>query len=490
MRLKIKKLSLDAGRPVVFLDENTAKKIHVHIGERIEVSYDGKKGIAVLDIVKGFLHKDEISLSKELIDDLGAKPGEFVDISLALSPKSASFITKKLSGKELTRDEIFEIVSDISKNALTEAEIAYFVASVYENKMSFKETINLTEAMWKTGKTLHWHTQNIVDKHCIGGIAGNRTTPIVVSICASAGIVMPKTSSRAITSASGTADVIETLARVDFSSSDLKEIVKKVGACLAWGGSLGLAPSDDKLIRVERLLNLDPESQLIASIMSKKLAAGSKYVLIDIPYGKNAKVNKNEAIKLKKKFIDVGKHFKLIMHVVLTKGDEPIGNGIGPVLEMKDVIRVLKRDSPHPEDLEKKSLFLAGEILEFTGKAKQGQGEKMAKDILNSGKAYEKFQQIIEAQGRKNNELKLGKYSFQIKSKKSGKIEVVNNHYINHLARILGCPTDESAGVYIYKHQGESVSKGEIILTIYAESQKKLNEGIEYSKQNKVISIK
>jgi len=489
MRLKIKKLSLGAGRPVAFIDDKTAKKIRVHAGERIEILFDGRKEISIVDVVNGLLRKDEISISDELIEDAHLKPGDYVDVNLALSPKSTAFIAKKLAGQTLSRDEIFTIVQDISDNALTEAEIAYFVSGNYEHGMSFEETIYLTEAMWKTGKTLHWHSPEIVDKHSIGGIAGNRTTPIVVSICASLGVIMPKTSSRAITSASGTADVIETLAKVDFSSDELKRVVKKAGACLAWGGALGLSPSDDKLIRIERLLNLDPESQLLASIISKKLAAGSKYVLIDIPYGKNAKVSREEGIKLKEKFIKICKHFKLKIKVVLTPGAEPIGNGIGPVLEMKDVIRVLKRDSPHPEDLEKKSLFLAGEILELVKRAKKGKGMKMAKDTLYSGQAYKKFNEIINAQGRRPGELKLGRYTLQIKSSVSGKILEVNNKMVNHLGRILGCPVDESSGIYLFKHTKDKVSKNETLMTLYAESPRKLEEAHSYCKDNKIFTI-
>jgi AMP phosphorylase len=490
MRLKIKTLKLDAGRPIAFLNESTAKKLHLHIGERVQISNDGQKIIAIADIVKGFLKKDEVSLSQEIMGYLKVSPGDFVDVDFVLPPKSTQFIMNKLAGKTLSRNEIFMIIEDISSNLLTEAEIAYFVSGNYEHGMSMQETFYLTEAMYKTGVNLHWHTKDIVDKHCIGGIAGNRTTPIVVSICAAAGIVMPKTSSRAITSASGTADVMETITKVDFSSKDLQRIVKQTNACLAWGGSLGLAPSDDKLIRVERLLNLDPESQLIASILSKKLSVGSKYVLIDIPFGKNAKVNKKEALELKKKFLKVGKHFGLKMEIILTKGDEPIGNGIGPVLEMKDVLRVLRRDAPHPKDLEEKAILLAGIILEMTKKAGKGLGKMLAREILESGRAYKKFEEIISMQGKKDRELKPARYSYDIKAHSSGKIIAIDNKLTNLLGRVLGCPSDDSAGIYLYKHCKERVKKGEILLTFYAESPKKLREALDLYKKSKVIIIK
>ena len=489
MKLRLKELSLGAGRPVAFINENSARELNVHIGDRIEISRNGKKIIAIVDIMKKFIAKGEISLSEEIIEYLNLKNGSIIDVALTIEPKSSIFITKKLSGKTLTKDEIYSIVNDIVNNALTEAEIAYFVSGVYENGMNLDETIHLTEAMYKTGEIIKWHTTEIVDKHSIGGIAGNRTTPIVVAICASLGVIMPKTSSRAITSAAGTADVIETLANVDFPVSKLKEIVRKTGACLAWGGSLGLAPVDDKLIRVERLLNLDPESQLIASILAKKLAVGSKYVLIDIPYGKYAKVNKKRAIQLRRKFLQVGRHFKLKMNVVLTDGSQPIGNGIGPVLEMQDVIRVLKRQNS-PKDLEEKSIFIAGAILEMVNKAKKGKGEQIAREILYSGKAFKKFEEIISAQGKKFIDLKPAKFRFDIKSKKNGKINFIDNKSINLLGRILGCPLDKAAGLYLYKHNRDKIKKGEVLVTFYSESDKKLKEAIRFFNENKPIGIK
>lgn len=489
MKLKLKKLRLGAGRPVAFINEEFAKILNVHIGDRVEISSGKGKIIAIVDIVKSLLGKSQIGLSDEVTNYLRLKSGELVDVRLALETKSTRFIAKKLNGAELTREEIFAIINDIVNNSLTEAEVAYFVSGVYENGMSLKETIHLTEAMYKTGKVLSWHSKEIVDKHSIGGIAGNRTTPIIVPICASAGIIMPKTSSRAITSASGTADVIETIANVDLQSSKLKEVVRKTGACLAWGGSLGLAPSDDKLIRVERLLNIDPESQLIASIMAKKLAVGSKDILIDIPFGRNAKVSREKALKLKKMFLEVAKHFKLKMKVVLTDGSQPIGNGVGPVLEMIDVIKVLKREKGYPKDLEEKSLFLAGEIFEMVGKVDKGMGFKLAEEILNSGMAFKKFQEIISAQGRVNGHLKLAKFRYTVKSSGKGKIKEINNKHINYLCRILGCPTDRASGVYIYKHIGSSVDKSEPLITLYAESRRKLNEGITFLSETRPIKI-
>jgi putative thymidine phosphorylase len=263
--------------------------------------------------------------------------------------------------------------------------------------------------------------------------------------------------------------------------------VKKTNACLVWGGALDMVPADSKIIKVEKALKIDPEAQLIASIMAKKLAVGSKYILIDIPYGKFAKVSKQQALKLKKKFEYLGKVFKKKLKCVLTEGKEPMGNGVGPALELNDLIAVLDQKQKGPKDLEEKSLFLAGELLEMTGKAKKGKGYKMAEEILLSGKAFEKFKQIIKAQGGKIKKLKPAKFKKNILSKKSGKISEINIKKINSLARVSGCPADKFAGLWIYISVGDKVKKGDKLLTIYSKSKSRLQEAVKFYKKSKPI---
>ena len=128
----------------------------------------------------------------------------------------------------------------------------------------------MTKAMVRTGTQLHWRQPLVVDKHCIGGLAGNRTTPIVVAIAAELGLTIPKTSSRAITSAAGTADTMAMLAPVDLDEAQIRRVVETCGGCIAWGGAMNLAPADDMLIRIERALDVDSAGQLVASVLSKK----------------------------------------------------------------------------------------------------------------------------------------------------------------------------------------------------------------------------
>ncbi len=419
MHLKVKILKFLAGRPVCMIHEKTAKELGLYVDDRVSIKKRNKKIISIIDIVSGIINSHEIAVSDIIVKNLKLKNNDKINISIAPKPNSINLIRKKLKGEELEKREIEEIINDISRNALTGAEIAFFISAVYNRDMSLNETKNLIQAMVQTGSQIKLRGK-IADKHSIGGIAGNRTTPIIVSICSSVGLIMPKTSSRAITSAAGTADVIETIAKVDFSIKQIKKILKKTKACFVWGGALNLAPSDDKIIKIGKIIKIDSTAQLLASILSKKISVDSKYILIDIPYGKSAKVTKRQAEKLKIKFLKLGKKFYLKLEVILTDGSHPIGNGVGPVLEMIDVIKVLQRQNP-PKDLEEKSIMLAGKLLEMTGKAKKGNGIKSAAQILDSGKAFKKFQEIIKAQkGSLKNlkKLKPGRYNYTIKAKR------------------------------------------------------------------------
>ncbi len=491
MRLKVKILEFLAGKPIAILHRLTARKMNTHVGDRILISKNEISIIAVVDTAEGFIERDELAVSNEVVSSLNLKKGESLEVSLTEKPETTSIIKKKMDGHSLSKEEIEKIIKNIVRNSLSEAEVAFYVSAIYKNGMNNKETEDLIEAMVSTGQRLSFKGK-IVDKHSIGGIAANRTTPIVVSICSSAGLIMPKTSSRAITSAAGTADTIESIAKVEFSAEEIKEIVRKHGACMVWGGSLGLSPADDKLIQVERVLDIDPEAQLLASVLSKKISVGSKYVLIDIPYGKSAKVDKKKGLRLKEKFEYLGKRFGLKIKCVLTSGESPIGRGIGPILEIIDVIKVLERKQDAPKDLEEKSLFLAGEILELCGQIKKGKGKEAARAILNSGKALDKFKEIILAQDGKVEPIevlkqKLGKHKHEIFSNKNSRVKEIDNKKINLIASIAGCPIDKGSGIYLNKSLDEKITKGDKLLTIYSDSELRLRNALEVCNKIKPI---
>lgn len=488
MKLKFRTLKIRTSKFVIFLHESDAHKLGVHSGERVSIK-DGKASvIGIVDLVSGFIHKGEVALSEEIVTALSLKAGEFVHVSTVGRPASKAILQRELVCQRYTQEELTAVIKDIVSNALSEAEIAYFVSGVYHCGLSLQETVYLTNAIVQTGENMYWGSAKVADKHSIGGIAGNRTTPIVVAICAAAGVLMPKTSSRAITAAAGTADVIESVARVDLSVNELKKIVKKTGACLAWGGSLGLAPADDKLIQIEKMLNLDPEPQLLASILAKKLAVGSKYVLIDIPCGEGAKVTRVRALSLSKKFIAIGSKLGLNIKTLITDGSQPIGRGIGPMLEMQDIVNILKRENG-PKDLENKSLMLAGLLLEMVGKARKGQGKKKAKEILDSGAAFKKFEEIIKAQSGSLSRIRFGSLQHIIRAPKSGTVKAVHNKTINTIGRILGSPIEKTAGLYLHVHKKDSLQKGSPLVTLYSESPARLKEAIAFYTNNNPIIV-
>ncbi len=490
MKLKIKNFNWHAGKPVVFLNDKTAKKMNVFVDDRVAITSKAKV-YAIVDIFPKLVKQKEIGISHELARILKLRTGTIVEVSVSEMSDASFLIKKKINGATLYQKELNLVISEIVHNNLTEAEIAFFTAAEKLNGMKFEETISLTKAMIKTGAKLKFRGKYVADKHCIGGIAGNRTTPIMVAICAAVGLTLPKTSSRAITSAAGTADVIETISNVELPLKKIVNVVEKHKACLAWGGSLGLAPSDDKIIQVERLLSLDIEPQLLASVMAKKISAGAKHILIDIPYGRGAKIKDlTRARRLGKKFLRIGKRFNLKMKVTYTDGTQPIGDGFGPVLEMLDIIKVFQNNGP--QDLKEKSIYLAAELIKLCGIK---DAKTKATKALESGEAYEKFKEIINAQnGKKDFDkrvrgLKLAEFKKIIPAPKSGKITRISNKGINSLCRILGTPETISAGVYMHKHL-EKVKKGEPLLTLYTESKIKMNDALRFLKEFKPIEIK
>ncbi len=494
MKLKVKLLKWSAGVPVVMLNPNTANQIGVHIKDRVSIktsSNNNNEISTIVDLVEGFVKENQVVISSEIKKIMNLKNNQTVLVNLSESPKSLDFIKKKLDGKKLSEKEIIEIINDIVNNSLSEPEIALFVSAMYDNGMNTKETVYLVKAIFNSGSKLTFKNKLVADKHSIGGIPGNRTTPIVVSICASAGLIMPKSSSRAITSAAGTADVIETIAPVEFSVKEVKKIIKKTNACLIWGGGkLNIVPADSRIINVEKILNIDPQAQLLASIMAKKIAMGAKYILIDIPYGKNAKVNKKKAEELKDKFYELGKIFKKKVKVMLNEIKGPMGVGVGPALELLDVINVLDPKKKGPKELEEMSIVLAAEILEMTGKAEKGDGLNMAKRILYSGRAFEKFKQIIKAQNGNFKKLRFSRFKKDIFSKKSGIIHEININKVNFLARIAGCPTDKFAGLKIYFSVGDKVKKNTKLITLYSESKSRLKESVKFYNKKNPIKIR
>ena len=425
---------------------------------------------------------------EEVLDKLHVIHNQAVDLKPTGKPESLTHIREKLMGKELSYENLFGIAKDITNDALTDIEKTYFVSACFTRGLSHNEIVNLTKAMVEAGTKIKFGDM-VLDKHCVGGVPGNRTTMIVIPIIAAAGFIIPKTSSRAITSPAGTADTMECLAKVELSEHKIKEIVKKTGACIVHGGAMNLAPADDKIIEVEHPLSIDAEGQLLASVMAKKYSVSATHVLIDIPMGKSTKADtRSKAEHLKKMFELIGKKLGMNVKVILTDGSQPIGHGIGPLLEAEDVMAVLRNDPLAPADLRKKALMMAGILLEMTGKYRKGSGIKIAKEILQSGKALQKMNHIITAQGKQKMP-SLGTFCYHVRSRYIGRVQEIDNEIIAKIARIAGAPEDKGAGLYIKKYKGDIIKRGDVLYTLYAESQFKWDLALEFLRKNKAYII-
>ena len=489
MRLRVKLLSSELGdMRVVFIPEEVARDLDLVPGGRARLS-TGSRETTVFIAVEGSEGR-VVKVSKSLFDELG-EPEE-VDLRPHIVPQSVSYIRKKLGKVKLGEGEILEIIRDVVSGVLTDVEIAAFVSAQLSVGMDIDEIIYLTKAMVKTGNVLKFD-RPVYDIHSIGGVPGNSKVSIVaVPTIAAAGIFIPKTSSRAITSPAGTADTMEVFAPVEFKTDEVIELAKKVNGFIIWGGTLGLAPADDILIRVEYQLRVDPVSQMVASILSKKLSMGVQNLLIDIPTGREAKVESlEEARNLASLFTQVGNGLGLSIRVGITYGGQPIGYAIGPALEAREALETLMGGGP--TSVREKATAMAGLILEMAGQAPKGAGKKIAKEILSSRKSLEVFKEIVSAMGGdpevKPDDIEVGKHKTEIKAPMDGYVTGVYNKPLTTIARAAGAPIDKGAGILLHVKRGHKVKEGETLMEIYSNSAPRLKEASKLVSTLKPISI-
>jgi len=400
-------------------------------------------------------------------------------------------IQKKLVGKKLTYKEIYAIMDEISHQRFGDILTTYFAASGYSKGFTNEEIYYLTKAMVETGEKLKFKGI-IADKHSVGGVPGTRTTLVIVPIIAAAGFTIPKSSSRAITSPGGTADDMEVLAPVTFSKEEIYRIVKKTNGCIVWGGSVDIAPADDELIKVEQPLSFESYDKFLVSIMAKKIAFGSNHIVIDLPYGEHVKVHReSDAETIKRKFEYLAEKFSVKLHVNIHKTEDPAGRGLGPLLEVREALKVLEQKDDRPLDLEKRVVSLSGILLDLCLKDSRktlsdrirkefGSGLDWAKHLLRSGAALKKMKEIIAAQGGKSDiissDLVPGKFSYPVVAKSSRFVKHINSQNATIIAKILGAPGQKKSGIYLHKKMNEKTIKDEPVMSLYSESEYNLKE--------------
>ncbi|MEM3383775.1 MAG: AMP phosphorylase [Nitrososphaerales archaeon] len=487
MKFKVKVLGIEAGRKLmVIIDDKDASLLGVRTSDRVKITYKDKSIIAIVNIATRF-PRNTIGVFDEVCSKLGIERGDEVEVYPAKSPESLAYIRDKIFGYELNAQEIKAIVKDVVDQNLSDIEIASFLTTLHVRGTNMDEIEALSRAMVETGQILEWEDHPILDKHSIGGVPGDKTTLLVVPIVAAAGFTIPKTSSRAITSAAGTADRVESLCPVNLSLEEIRDVVKKTKACMVWGGALDLAPADDLFIQVEYPLSIDP--LLLPSIMSKKKAIGTDYVVIDLPTGRGTKIKTiGEAQHLARNFIELGNRLGIKVECAVTFGEQPIGFAIGPALEAREALQTLMGKGPI--DLQDKAINLASMLLEMAG---VDSSRDKATEILRTGKAEEKLREIVAAQGGnqyiKPEDIGIGDKVAKVVSNYDGKVLWINNNDIVQIAREAGAPKEKGAGILLKVKIGNEVVKGDVLFEIYAERSQKLESAFALAEKLKPIGI-
>lgn len=492
--LRVRRLGIDTYQePVVYMRSDCPVCRSEGFGSqsRLRIATSTAAVVATLNVVAGDLVEDGyVGLSEIAWRRLEAREGEPAAISHPEPIESFRHVRAKLYGQRLAPEQFQGIVKDIAVNRYTDVQLSAFISACTFARLDLDEIVSLTEAMVDAGQRLSWSYPRIMDKHCVGGLPGNRTTPIVVAAVAACGVVIPKTSSRAITSPAGTADAMETLAPVDLDLATMRRVVEQEGGCIVWGGSVDLSPADDVLIRVERALDVDSDAQLIASVLSKKLAAGATHVVIDVPVGETAKVRSRDAAgALGAQLRAVGVRLGLEVAVEVTDGREPVGRGIGPALEARDVLAVLQRDPTAPPDLHDRAARLAGRLLEIAGVCVPGRGRAKAIEVIDTGQAWRKFEAICRAQGGLREPPSAG-HQKVISARRAGEVARIDNRRLARIAKLAGAPSAQAAGVEIAVRLGQTVARGDPLYTVHAETPGELAYALHYlSAQHDVITI-
>jgi AMP phosphorylase len=434
-----------------------------------------------------------IGIYREAWETMKCVPDEVVDVLPAARPKSVSFIKRKMDKQKLTNEEMHAIIEDIVEGNLTEVELTAFVTASYIYSMDADEIEWMTRAMVKTGDQISFDTHPIMDHHSIGGVPGNKISLDIVPIIAAAGLLIPKTSSRAITGAGGSADLFEILCPVSFRADEIKKMTTKVGGCLVWGGATNIAPADDKIISVEYPLSIDPRSQLLASVMAKKYAVGADTMVLDIPTGNETKIPTiQEGRKMARDFMELGDRLGMKVECVLSYGSTPLGRAIGGGLEVREAMLFLEKNEG-PRSFVEKTIAIAGMMLEMGCVAARNDGARMASEIVKSGKALKKFKEIIEVQGGDPNvtsdSVPVGDKVATVLSPQDGYITDISNKRLVAAVRMAGAPHDKGAGIMLHKKKGEYVNKGDGLYTLYADKEWKLDAAIKESLREPIVYV-
>ncbi|GAB4169034.1 MAG: thymidine phosphorylase family protein [Wenzhouxiangellaceae bacterium] len=492
-RLRARCLDLQTrDRPIAVLREDSPVVRAEGFAAHARILVESVRGQAIATLYptrSELLSTDQIGLSDAAWKALDVRDGDWVDVRHPPPLESMRSVRAKIRGHRFRPEDLDAVVRDVVAGRFDDIELAMFLTTLAAIGLDDGELEALTRAMVEVGERLDWAVPIRMDKHCIGGLPGNRTTPLVVAIVAANGLVIPKTSSRAITSPAGTADTMETLAPVNLDLGRIRRVVEAEGGCVVWGGAVRLSPADDLMIRVARVMDLDPDAQLVASVLSKKIAAGATHVVLDLPWGPTAKVtSETQAMSLAARLTAVGHRFGLELRCVLSDGRQPVGRGIGPALEAHDVLAVLNNRDHQPVDLRQRAVMLAGVLLEMGGRVRAGEGAGLAEQTLASGAAWRKFQAICEAQGGMRTP-PVARWQHPVESARAGVVQEIDNRRLARVAKLAGAPASPAAGVQLGVHLGDRVESGDPLMVIHAETPGELEYALAYAMSNRDLIV-
>jgi thymidine phosphorylase len=473
---RLRALPLDTWHDhVAYLPANsTIVRAQDYLGPgRIDVIGAGRSTRARVHVIEDprIIAADELGLSQSAFAALGLPEGAPLRIERTPSPDSIDALRAKIKGEELDERRYRMLIRDIVEDRYPDREVSAFLVAATRS-LSDAEVLALTRVRTGFMPRLAWDEPIVADKHSLGGVAGSRITLLVVPIVAAHGLAVPKTSSRAITSAAGTADAMEALARVDLDVGDVRRAIAKARGCIAWNGRLNHSVVDDVMNAIVRPLGIDSNRWSVASILSKKVIAGATHVIVDLPYGPRAKLkSKAEANEIAQLFAWAGRELGLVVEAHATDGSTPIGRGIGPALEVRDCLWVLENNPQAPRDLRDKALFFAGRMLAWDpGIGSPENGRARAEALIDSGAARAALDAIVEAQGRTDT-VRPGAYTQIVHAPRAGRIVEIDGWCIAGIARRAGAPMDKSAGIDLIAHAGDEVRAGDPLYVIHAGSE-------------------
>jgi thymidine phosphorylase len=468
MKLKTQHIPVDAGVPVCFLHREEAEELQLKHSDRVSIKKGNKEVTAIVDIsnTHHFVKKGSIGLSDTISSLLKTKQRDILQVLPAEKPFSLEYLQKKIYGQQLQDSEMYALLADIVAGKYSQSEIALFIASCEMREMSEQEILALSAALLHTGENIKFDQYPVVD---VRADSFSSLPFIIAPILTAAGLFTPVMLSDD-DSASSQAQILNV-----FTSNEMNDGITSSGFLLE--SSLGIVPARAIFSTIEQPLDMYPVSHRVAELIARTRAIGSSHLAV--LYGKQ-----EATPALKKLFQRICKRSGV--RALYTYADRAfIGQAYGPLLSARDILRVLELHPDASSTLKEQAILFAGSIFELLGKRN---GLRMAREILESGHAYDVFCTMI-GKRIQSEELEPQGYRADIRARNSGVIALLPFKHLERVAKICGAPYDPNAGIWFHRVLHDRVSEGEKILTLYATNKERLEKAKEFYRVHDDIVI-